>query len=423
MSKELWIYPDPLDASCSLLADNQTNIIGVRGTSPAGRQGVVFVIPDNVPNGNGATLTITATGKTPIKQRGIPAWGELVPLTPKGEAVFWSDDFRLLDSFKRQPPTRMEVLGIKTPFLGGIVVESPSYGKMPLWPAALSLLDYQTRKIWYKVMRDEGWTHQVIHIPNPGPSGGGGRNFYDNPMFPKPDWTNGMTVLDSRFTNLVYEVISEGFNVVISMDERYEYSIHIIRMVMSILDSYAIKFCITQPGYDGIFYDDGEVSKGWEPHTVKIPEWATIAREYYPDCYLAFQHQKGKIPLGQGPGDYRIGGLMDGYDTILSMYPSLVNRPQAGTQDANQTWQVAGRLLGTSYVRPWEQQPDDDPNPPFYLFDSPRGPRVDIAYETDDYPYRWVQTDMNNDAAIKSNQNDIIRTRGYMKSIGYNFTG
>lgn len=409
---DLWIYPDPLDASCTLVADNNTTMIGEQGISPAGRPGVKFSIPDNVPNGQGATLTITATGKTPIKQRGIPCWGDVCKIPPPGQAVFISDDFRLLDSFPSEPPTRMEVLSVNMGFLGGEVIDSPTYGKMPWCDIYLSICDYPTRQLVYAMKRRKGETHCIVHIPNPGPSGGGSGNFYNNPMFPKPDWTNGMTGLDSRFTDMVYEVIANGFKPVITMDERYEFSIKIIRMVMGKMDSYSIQFSLIMPGYDGVFY-------GWEPSGKLIPKWATIARSYYPNCYLGLEHQPGRIPLGQGPDDYIPGGLMNGYDCILGEFPSGFPRPTV-TTGGNEYWQVLGRMI-RGYKRPPEQG-DIDPHPPFYLVDSVRGPRTYIAFETWN-PYRWVNTDMNNPEKIKSNQHDIEMERQYFRELGCKFIG
>lgn len=94
-----YIFPEPLDATCKLQPDSMTTpILGVSDTHPSnGAACQSFDVPVNVPNKNGATLTITRTGYVPIALHGI-----LETLTSGGGGFE-------CDVFKLQKPAAYEV--------------------------------------------------------------------------------------------------------------------------------------------------------------------------------------------------------------------------------------------------------------------------------------------------------------------------
>jgi len=99
MQSNLIIFPDPLDASCSLSMDSGLTFHGQPATHSSGRAGQQFVIPDGTPHGWGANLKITKDGKVPIDQKGIL-------LIDGATATIEMDDFRLQDASAAipQPP-------------------------------------------------------------------------------------------------------------------------------------------------------------------------------------------------------------------------------------------------------------------------------------------------------------------------------
>lgn len=305
-------------------------------------------------------------------------------------------------------PSRQDVLGVKMHFRGGIVVDSPTYGKMPWWPTALSWCDSATRKIAYDEMRAAGDTHALIEVPNGLPLYNEWGQFYSPDRFGPLDWTNNETSLvSSPFSELVDEVIEAGFKYLIAMDERQPNSTRIVQLVMRALSDTQLQYGLTMPGYDGVFY-------GWPNDQQTIPNWASLARAIKPNCYLGIEHNVGHIPLGNGPGDYN-NGLMSGYDCVLGEFGV------GGSIHNDATWQVLGRMI-RPYNRPSDQPSWDDPNPPFYNVNSSRGPRSYIAFETDD-PYYWVRTDVNNPSALSAARLRIDNDTQYFRGMGCQYIG
>ena len=299
-------------------------------------------------------------------------------------------------------PTREGVLGIGIHFRGGLIVNSPTYGKMPWWPPALAWLMQEDRQLVYEQLHIAGDTHCIIEVPNGYPLYDEGNQFYSPTpdKFPALDWTNNETVLDQKFSDLVNEVIEQGFKYIIAMDERVDHSMKIVQLVMNSLTETQLKYGVVIPGYDSVFY-------GWQPSA--IIEWASTARAIKPNCYLGIEFNTGHIPLGNGPADYELSGSMKDYDLILGEFPS----PPVG--DA--VWQIVGRCV-KPYNRPPEQIGDN--NPPFYLIDNIRGPRYFCAFETN-YPYNWVRLDMNNQTAIDNMIEAIENERASFKQLGCRF--
>jgi hypothetical protein len=354
--------------------------------------------PFDLPNGNGASLNIGG-----VTLHGVLWIDKVNPVN--GSASFAVDTF---PSFKKpfpSVPTREEVLGIGMRFRGGIVVNSAEFGKMPWWPSALSWLNSNDRRLVYEQMRAAGDTHALIEIPNGLPLYNEGGQFYSPDKFSALDWTNNETALDSRFSDLVDEVIGEGFRFLIAMDERVDHSTKIVQLAMEALTDEQLSYGLTVPGYDGVFY-------GWSP--TQITNWAKVARAIKPQAYLGLQFNPGHIPLGNGPNDYTYDGAMAGYDMISGTFNSWYSK-----NPGDDVLQILGRC-----IRPYNRPPYQvgDPNPPFYLIDSPRGKRSFCAFETS-YPYYWVRVDMNNQTAIDTMIKDIDNETVTLKQLGCHFTG
>jgi len=113
---------------------------------------------------------------------------------------------------------------------------------------------------------------------------------------------------------------------------------------------------------------------------------------------------------------------MNGFDAVMNEFVS-----DPSNYHNNNTWGILGRMLGPAYIRPPDDIPanngnDRDPRPFYLSSPSPRGPYVDIGFETDD-PYNWVRTDMTNQAAVQDAINRIQTNRDYLKSLGCTYTG
>jgi hypothetical protein len=304
-------------------------------------------------------------------------------------------------------PTRAQALAYHTHFMGGIVVNSPTYGLMPWWDSALSWCDPTTRQLAYAAKHAAGDTHAILEVPNGKPLYNEGGQFYSPDKFGPLDWTRGETQLTADFDRLLDEILDNGFYFHIAMDETQQDSMNISKLVARRLKDLGLSaYGFMMPGYDGVFY-------GWEPSNEVIPLWAADARAINPDILLGIEHQPGKIPLGNGADDYRTNGLMTGFDVILGEF----DMPPDDT-----VWQVLGRMV-RPYHRPANQPSGDDPNPPFYLQDdSPRGPYVYVGFETDN-PYHWVRTNMSDLVAVQAAVASAEADRAYLKQCGAVYTG
>ncbi len=107
MSYQLFVFPTPPDAHCELAHDTGGwNLTAVGGVNPDGVAGQVFIIPETTPNGNGAWLTITAKGKSPVKQHGFVFLNDhhLPWPWPATQQAAWSGDiFELITAAVTMP--------------------------------------------------------------------------------------------------------------------------------------------------------------------------------------------------------------------------------------------------------------------------------------------------------------------------------
>lgn len=151
--------------------------------------------------------------------------------------------------------------------------------------------------------------------------------------------------------------------------------------------------------WDGVFY-------GSSPE--HIQEFGDTFRRVLPNGYLCIEHQPGRIPCGEGGDDWLPGGRMAGYDALLAEFDYANDIPPNDT-----IWQVAGRTI-RPYHRPPDQPSGDDPNPPFYLVDSARGPRYACAFEWEGTYFRVRR---------RSTIEQEAQRRAYLVTLGYQYTG
>ena len=380
----------PVSADLTLTIDDGTVLHGQR-EGQSGQYLFSFVTPP-MPADWGATLVVRAPTYQPVTVRrnighpGIaPQWVDIL-LTPQLPA----------------PLSRDAILSVKLTFQG-LTFQHSVYGAMPLFEAVLPWCELADRQSIYAVKHAAGDTHAIVNVP-------AGRPLYDDPNQPYSadrfgplDWTNGLTAMVPAFADLVVEQIREGFTPILFLDEIQATSFASLPLVLQALktNAYGIDltpYVIIMPGWDGVFY-------GWEPSNTVIPEWATLARSYAPECYLGIEFNVGHIPLGNGPADYAPGGKMAGFDLIAAEFFPWV---EPDTPAGDSVWQVVARLT-RPYHRPPDQPPDDDPTPPFYLAHaSPRGPYFAWFFEFDEY--RWVRGQVS--AA------GLERERQYLRNLG-----
>lgn len=91
--KQLAIVVDPVETDVSLRHDDGGGAVwsGVPGTASDGRPAKIITIPDGIPEGHGARLTMTAPSRTSLDPRGRVIWNH----RSDGLAEFTCDDFIL----------------------------------------------------------------------------------------------------------------------------------------------------------------------------------------------------------------------------------------------------------------------------------------------------------------------------------------
>lgn len=157
-------------------------------------------------------------------------------------------------------------------------------------------------------------------------------------------------------------------------------------------------YCQFYAGYDDIFY-------GWSRD--QFAQWSALVRKLCPTAVVGLEHDIGHTPLGEGNADYQSGGALTDCDIISSEYNS---DPYLTHDDA--VWQVNGRLryANQPYNRPPDQPSGDDPTPPAYFEDSPRGPRLHEMMEWSTY---W-------DVRGGCTPEGIDADRGYLRTMSPN---
>lgn len=362
-------------------------------------------MPDDFANGPfGANITVMTPNWSGKARWTLPAYGQ-------GDV---EADTELTLEPSVIPFSRERALSYNTHFMGGILVDSPVYGLMPWYDAALAWCDSATRKAAYKAKHKAKDTHCILHVPSGLPLYNEQNQYYSPDKFPALDWTNNYSQLTKDFDNLLYEILQNGFSFHITMDETYENSIRVIPLVAQRLKDLKLTGGgFSMPGYDGVFY-------GWDPS--QISYWGALARSINPNILLGLEFQPGCLPLGEGAPvpDYSPNGRMKDFDIILAEAFSFNGDAYDGSA-GDKTWQIVGRCVNP-YNRPRDQPADDDPHPPFVLVDSVRGPRYFVYFETND-PYGWVRIDPNNQVEVINKINYIEAERRYVRDLGVKYTG
>lgn len=312
-------------------------------------------------------------------------------------------------------PTRERVCGVNLTFQG-LYVDVAPFGTLPWFePALQCLLDYSQRQAVYAAKHAAGDTHLIIEfLP--------GGIIYDEPgqpyqVFSSPNFEYHL----DQFLALVEEIIIEGFVPILTFNgdngdnpnDGYPNALRQLPILTTLLSTSQYRDLNQDVLYarlwDGVFY-------GSTPRNIQ--DFGVQFRRLNPTGYLAIEHNTGHIPVGNGPADYddNGAGMMSTYDVVLSEFTNGLPRnsdPNPDDNPGSSIWQIVGRCV-QPYNRPADQPPQTDRYPPpFYLVDSPRGPRYYCAFEFDEY--RWVRRQVTKE--------DIDAQRAYLKSLGCKYTG
>lgn len=327
------------------------------------------------------------------------------------------------------PPTRDEILNVHVTFQG-LTVDCPPYGSMPAFEAVLAWASPACRQGYYAAKHaslawGDGDTHAIVQLPFGPPLYDEPNQPYSADRFGALDWTASGTHIDGRLADLLHDVVTVGgFKSVLLFEggDAGQAGFPIAMQQLDLLHD-AIRgnnpygdfgpFVILLPGWDGVFY-------GYTPD--QVAQWGVKCRELF--VYCGIEHQPGRIPVGEGGGDYVSGGRMSTFDLILAEFDgpqtsAWRQQNPSGTRGdyyGNQIWQIAARMLGPAFRRPADEPANADGGaPPYYLAPGTvRGPYQHCAFEwVGEYAFvRGQQTSADQQVA-----------RDYFKSIGYSCGG
>lgn len=304
------------------------------------------------------------------------------------------------------------------------------YGTIPWFEVAISSLSPADRQAVYAQKQAAGDTHCIIDIS---------WNYNEAPSYSYPVPGTDLTKNLPAFRALVQEVISNNFIAMIFLagdgeskapnaNGTYPYNdpagwtyghqwlMANLETIITLLQGNPNQgipdltpYCLFIPGFDGVM-------PGREP--VELDNYLLAIRALLgPQGYSGLLLAAGYSHWGLGAGNYT-DAAGQGLDVILNQFPVKLS------DNYNQVWQIAARMLGPSYNRPtFEDDPQfdsidpntglpvkDDPNPPWYLRGgTPRGPYFPIAFEYD--TWRWVR----NFVSLGEVQGD----RAYLQQLGY----
>ncbi len=316
-------------------------------------------------------------------------------------------------SGRHLPPTltREQRCGIHLTFQG-LTVHTRQFGTVNWFDPWLPNCDKADRQAVYAAKRARPIpdTHQILWFA----TRLGGWYGEPNPEFERfPDVIGEPT--PDAFLAMVEEVLANGFVPILAYDgdngdnpvNGFPNALRQLPILAALLRRSRFgdlnKRVLLARFFDGVFY-------GSSPENIERFGTA-FAQEYDDDVCLAIQHNGGHIPVGNGPVDYEPGGMMARYDVVCSEYDDNYESPSLGNQTI---WQVNGRLE-RHYVRPPDQV--GDPDPPFYLIDTPRGRRYHCAMEGGLIygAYGWVRN--------WTAESDCDRWRQYERGMGCQYTG
>jgi hypothetical protein len=306
-------------------------------------------------------------------------------------------------------PTREEMMSPRLTFQG-LVYHTQQFGTLPGFEACLPWLTPQDRQAVYAAKHAAGDTHCIITIPDGPPLYDEPDQAYSPDKFGPLDWTSGNTVIDNRLTELIREVLSNGFPHILLYlggdggGDAYKIANTQVELLAANADFHdtLYQYCVFVPGWDGVFY-------GWEPTTL-ITDWAKKIRAIWGQtAHIGLHYSTGHIPLGEGGGDYLPGGRMQDFDMMIGEFDDNLH------QDS--TWQILNRME-EHYQRPPDQPASDDPNRVYYLSNpNPRGRWCHFAMEYGEY--EAVRCGENFDGMVAH----VNENRSYMQSMNVRFMG
>lgn len=147
------------------------------------------------------------------------------------------------------------------------------------------------------------------------------------------------------------------------------------------------------PGWDSVFY-------GWEPPT-HLTDFGRWVRSICPACYLTFEINPGHLPQ-EAELD------MSDFDGIDLEFAADIH--------TNNTWGILERLIGPAYIRPADDAPpldSDPPDPhprPWLNTNTPRGHFYTNCFEFGFDTYDWVRW--------RISEAEVQAHRDYLRSIG-----
>lgn len=392
-------------ACVKLITDLFGSYAGMEDPNYPGR----FSIRVTAGGGTGSSIYISKDGYNTITHRLADTNGDPLEIPFSGSTEIRGET--LVAVFPERP-TRDKVLDFRIKFQGN-VVQVDGIGLLPWFTTALQCLNPTQRKQVYPQLASD--THIIIEfLP--------AESIYNEPGQPYQSFISpNFEANPQAFLELVEEIIIAGFIPAIAYNgdnadnpvDGYPNALRQLPILNILLASSKYRDLnqdvLFLRFWDGVFY-------GSTPENIQ--NFGTEFRKLNPNGYLGIEFQPGKIPAGEGGNDYKPGGRMDGYDIIFAEFSDdqLAGLPDAPTSGNDTIWQIFGRC-----VRPYNRDPNqpanDDPNPPFYLVDSPRGPRKFVAFEGGfkygEYP--WVRVDMNNYQPLQSL---ISQRREYFKQLG-----
>lgn len=301
------------------------------------------------------------------------------------------------------PPTREQILTGQTT-QQGLLVQTDQFGAMPWWGACWAWLTPHSRAQAAQQLLAHGDTIALIAYPD-------GQPLYDEPgQFYSPDKFPALATTPESFADLIAETLGYGFQgcwVFWGGDDgdhggffesqaqtRLLSPVFATRIPGHNLNDYVVQI----PGWDGVWHKPTALGTGYTPQ--QIQQFAADARAAGAK-YVGIEGGTGYLLAGEGGGDYQPGGVMTGYDLILSEFFD-------GQFTTGDVWQILARYLGPAYVMPADQKaiiaagpptpnpPDslynqaNDPHPPYVLAPgSPRGRYVHRVFEY--YMYGFVR--------------------------------
>jgi hypothetical protein len=312
-------------------------------------------------------------------------------------------------------PTRDQVCNVFVGFQG-ISILTKQYGWIPAFGPECGWLNDEDCISYCQQIKALKFTHVEFDISGQ----------YDEPSYQYPvpgkDYSQLLNEMNRRCELIIQQGMfikfslagdgmsnsNSGYNDPHGWTYGYEWLTANLSRILNSLTSYnehdLTRFIIFVPGYDAVFYGWGIEGEVPDLQPQRVIDFGKLFRSILPSGYLGIEHSTGKIPIGESGKDWKNGGPLDAYDTLLSEYDPF-------NLHSDSTWQILGRCT-RPYNRPSDQPAHDDPNPPYIIEDCSRGARFYIMYEL--LTYLWVRG--------KCSIEDCNNAYDYFKSMAPNAT-